>query len=442
MDSPDQAKLIFESYEHLSDYKALPYVALYTSKKGTPEIIYEKKSDDFEAPLLDVLFLFKDSEDNAPQKGTAKELKEALEAYKESKKVEQDPPKEKDESSAPEKKADTGDEKKEEPAGESKEAESPKPDTEEKPAGEKNSEGADKSGDIHYFVVRLESRKDYYIVAQSMAEIAENGTSLANFIAKNIASVWDTCFTASNAKYKEELGKLREFQARLFPKFDNIDGMDISSVYLPADLMSGNFIDAFYISENVYQIMVCTVDGYDASSNFTAASIRTIARTAATTKIVPSALITLALKRLDKILQGLHSLIHITVIQINTQSGDCKLSSLGAPNLIYAAPAKKKVESVNASPTGKILSKRKDVMDISMHLDKDDVMLFYSNGITKAYSETHKEQYGINRLAKAMYDSIKEESIFITHNVTSSIYDFTEYATFEEDIILLCIKRV
>lgn len=445
MITPQNVESVFTSYEKLPHFDSIPYLALLSVDKESQKPIFLKQKEDFKPQLLDLEKMFHEKKDEEAVEGKSsdflfqpeEEKSESDEPKEEIKEEEQQQPSSEPETTGAKTGENSEKEVKEDSAPPAKE-------NERKEEGEKGKtkvkeESEDNS--LNVYALKLNFTRDYYLLMESSDEINDETKTLLNFIRANILATVQTCFSSSNQKYKDELLKLREFQARLFPKFDNVTNMDIASVYLPADLMSGNFVDASYVNEDIYQILICTVDGYDASSAFTAASIRTIIKTNSGKRIVPSAMIQLILKKLDKIIQGLHSLIHITIVQINVKSGDCRLSSLGAPNLIYASPSAKKIEGVNASPTGKILSKRKDFMDISIHLNPGDILLYYSNGITKAYSNRENEQYGINRLARAMYNSIKEESVFITHAITDSIYEFTEYSTFEEDIILLAAKR-
>jgi hypothetical protein len=90
-----------------------------------------------------------------------------------------------------------------------------------------------------------------YCIVQAKSQIFETDGSILVLAAKLMAATGDVLFgkTASgDSRYKEELMKMRNTQARLFPKFDNIKGLDIAAVYLPMDLMTGTFLDAFHIS--------------------------------------------------------------------------------------------------------------------------------------------------------------------------------------------------
>lgn len=310
----------------------------------------------------------------------------------------------------------------------------------ENPEENKLLEGTFKEPQLNFYILQFEQNDNLFIMIQDDEAIASDTKDLLAFILKNIETMLNASYTASNERYKEQLAKLREFQARLFPKFNDVKTLDISSVYLPADLMSGNFIDAFYLNDNIYQISICSVEGYDAASSFTSATIRTLLRTNAK-RMVPSGQISFIMNKVEKVISGLHSMIFLTIIQINTNSGDCRISSLGPPNILHISAANRKMVSTNASPTGKLLAKRKNFLDISLHMDPDDTLLYYSHGVMKASSPTTNETFSLKNIVLAVKDSLDESALFLTHSVSDSIYEFTEYSHYEEDIILLAVKR-
>jgi|GEM_PF-3291299 len=298
-----------------------------------------------------------------------------------------------------------------------------------------------KTEKINYIVRKLESSgAELFLMIQSRKEIAASTAALFTFMSANLASICAITSHASQERFKTELGKLREFQARLFPKFTSVTSLDISSVYLPADLMSGNFIDAFSISESIYQIIVCSIGGYDAQSSFAGASIRTIIRTSSSPKFAPSGLIKYTIDRIERVVHGLNSMISLTVIQFNINSGDARISSFGSPNLLFASRSHKRAYNLNDSQAGKDLAKRSILKDLTVHVEGGDTLLYFSSGVTMA-ADSRGAYFGKERLVQEFAHSMDEPSIVITQNISEAIYSFTDYVNTQEDIILLAVKR-
>jgi len=247
---------------------------------------------------------------------------------------------------------------------------------------------------------------------------------------------------SASKKNRADLMSLRSIQASLFPKFENITGLDIGSVYLPAELMSGNFIDAMNIDDDQYQIVVCDISGYDAASSFAGGAIRTLLRTSTIKNPVPSALIEQINVKLSKIISAVRSLIFLTVYQINTKTGRAQMSSYGDINTIFFSKKKGKSLNINNTEIGKNLSKRLFIRDIAVQMEQGDILLFYSMGVKNATTEDGNTQYGEARLVEIVSKNIDSSSIDIVRELTGSISDFMNYSPLETDVILICIKKI
>ncbi len=59
-----------------------------------------------------------------------------------------------------------------------------------------------------------------------------------------------------NRIYQEEISRVRQIQVAQLPKFKNIHGFEIASTFLPAEDISGDFFDGFFINGNtdIFQI--------------------------------------------------------------------------------------------------------------------------------------------------------------------------------------------
>ena len=284
----------------------------------------------------------------------------------------------------------------------------------------------------------------YYLMAQSSSDISEIDVSIITMTGKLITAVNQELFGKSSereSKYKEEIMKIRNTQARLFPKFDNLKGIDAAAIYLPADLMTGDFIDALHLNDELYQIVACDIAGQDASSSFAGAAVRTLVRSFSSPTVIPSALIELINTRVQKLIQGINSLLFITVFQINTRTGKTTISSYGEINTVYYSIKKKGYIHINKTPMGQNLAKKVVFKDMSLVLDPGDSLLYYTRGAVKAPSEDKKEKYGEDRIIQNYKHNIELSPLELVHSLSETIYEFTNYSNPKDDIILLCIKK-
>ncbi len=291
---------------------------------------------------------------------------------------------------------------------------------------------------------RMPDGTDGLIVIQAKAAPDKSADEILSFFVKAVSLIGGTGTSPSDPsaeKFKAELAKLRHIQAKLFPKFGKVEGLDIASVYLPVELMSGNFVDAFYLDPSLYQITACNVSGFDASSAFTGSAIRTLIRSFSSKNVVPSALIDLVNGKLQKIITDVHFLIYLVTIQVNPATGRVKMSSLGDIDTIFYSAAKKKTFSLNRSSIGMELAKRVTLKDINIQLDPGDTLLYFSTGVKQATTEDGSKQYGEERLAENLLRAAGNASVEIVHGITQEIYEFSNYSPLDNDMILVAIKR-
>lgn len=244
----------------------------------------------------------------------------------------------------------------------------------------------------------------------------------------------------SDEKYKSELIKMRSVQAELFPKFEEIETMDISDVYLPADLMTGTFIDAFFVDEHVYQIVASDILGSDPSSTIAGASVRTLVRSLSTKQIIPSSLIDQLTSRINKVLPGIHSMLQMTVFKVNIKTGAIVISSYGEINTLFYSISRKGTVDLGQTSIGKDLEKKIIIKDLNLRLEKGDALFYFTKSASTIMNENKSDSFGRARITKVLIDSAENQSRDIVHELTNSIYDFCNYSPLEKDIILLCIK--
>ncbi|HNX23272.1 MAG TPA: SpoIIE family protein phosphatase [Spirochaetota bacterium] len=249
--------------------------------------------------------------------------------------------------------------------------------------------------------------------------------------------------TDNSDKYKKEIGNMRDIQAKLFPKFDEIKELDIRSAYLPAEFMSGTFIDGIFLDNTTYQLSACDVSEYGPASSFVGAAIRTIIRSDASQKKIPSAMIESINNKIKNMISGPagSSSIFLTIYQLNLKTGKVVISSLGNITTLFYTKKRNGLIDLASTETGKLFSNRNFLRDMTVNLEPGDALLYYTRGVKKARPENSDTEYGLNKLKDEMKLNIESGSLEIVHSIIESIYEFTDYAQLNEDIILISMKR-
>ena len=302
---------------------------------------------------------------------------------------------------------------------------------------------AAESGQVYCALIPVPWNDGGFIVIQKASDFSTAASDILTILSHTIKLAPSPAAgdNADAEKFKNELIRIREMQARLFPKFNAVKGFDIAAVFLPADLMSGNFVDGFFIDETLYQITACIVSGYDAASSFAGAAIRTLVRSEGSRKIVPSLLIETIMTKMKNITSGIHAIIYLSIYQINTNNGKIVMSSYGDPTSIFYNSKKKGYMNLMNTEVGKLLAKRNFFRDISLVLEPGDIMLYYSNGAVNASTEDGSMQYGESHLVEELLKLRDDTSLETVHGLSQSIFEFSNYKPNPEDILLISMRR-
>lgn len=240
---------------------------------------------------------------------------------------------------------------------------------------------------------------------------------------------------------RQELMNLRHIQAMLFPKFEGIEGFDVGNVLLPAQTMSGNFIDGFFLSDELYQIVACVVSGHDATAPVVGSAVRTLVRSSSGPNIVPSALVTLLGQKIAKVVAGVHYLVNVNVFQLNLRTGKMVISSFGPVTALLYDAQKRGALNLGDTAIGKELAKRATVKDLSFSFRPGDSLLYYTPSVTGAESEDGSATFGYSALWDKYVKNIESPAVEHVHLITQSIFEFSNYAPLKEDVILVKIRK-
>jgi serine phosphatase RsbU (regulator of sigma subunit) len=300
----------------------------------------------------------------------------------------------------------------------------------------------------HIYPVKRLSNVTDILIAESKSALDENIENIISYISDVIVNFLinqekEKTSSDNSEKYKQEIGNIRDIQAKLFPRFDNIKGMDIRSAYLPAEFMSGTFIDGFFLDNNTYQLSACDVSGYGPASSFVGAAIKTILRSDAPQKMVPSLMIETIVSKIKNMISGQagSSNIFLTIYQLDLKTGKAKISSLGTITTLFYTKKRSGLIDLAQTEAGKLTSNRNFIRDMSINLEEGDTLLYYTRGVRKAKAEKSETEFGLEKLKEYMKENIESGSLEIVHSIIESIYEFTDYAQLNEDIILISMKR-
>ncbi|TAL33827.1 MAG: fused response regulator/phosphatase [Spirochaetes bacterium] len=242
-------------------------------------------------------------------------------------------------------------------------------------------------------------------------------------------------------RYKAEIAKVRKIQAAALPDFSALFGYDIGYTFMPADDISGDFFDGFYLDDSTYQIVLCDVSGHGMASSYVGNEIRSLFRSISRPDLSPGATLTEVNRLLFQDISEINYFGTAILCRINLHLGELVIASAGHPPVIWYRERDESNRMLDS--TGPLLgffdnaTFGEDVLALS----PGDAVLFYTDGVTETFSPETGEFYGELRLLKHFMEIAPLDSREIIQEIIGSVYEFNEYTNQADDITMICIKR-
>lgn len=246
--------------------------------------------------------------------------------------------------------------------------------------------------------------------------------------------------------YKERVAKELELAAKiqkqLLPtQMPKIKGLDISAGLLPAEEIGGDCYDFIRVGEDKLVMYIGDVTGHGVPSGIVVSIANALAYHLADKEDILNVMISL-----NKVIkEKTSSNMFLTMVMLNWDAANGKLQFVNAGHeqmVHYHA----KEEKVTLTPMGGLalgmfpdigkLLKLQDVV-----LEKDDVLVLYSDGIPESW-KNEKEMYGMARFKRAISDySDLPSSIAIRNALLADVKEFSGKYKQMDDITLIVLKR-
>lgn len=244
-------------------------------------------------------------------------------------------------------------------------------------------------------------------------------------------------------KIENELKIAREIQLALLPsKIPDVKGYDISGMNLPALQVGGDYYDVIKLTETKTALVIADVSGKGTPASLLMANIQSAVHS--------------YLKLYE---ENSFSLVKVTekineLIYENTASDKFITffwGILDSENNTF--------EYINAGHNPPVLLKKDNlillneggfmigIIDVGINyevgkveIDKDDVIVFYTDGVTEA-NDSEGMEFGEKRLYEIIIKYKNDSSVMILDEIKHSIKDFTKDTSQYDDITMIVLKK-
>ena len=242
-------------------------------------------------------------------------------------------------------------------------------------------------------------------------------------------------------RLEKELDVAREIQKKILPeKNPDYDRLEISSVFIPAFEVGGDYYDFFELSKTKFGFVIADVSGKGISAALIMAEVKGIFESL--TKMIESPR-EILIKANDILKRTLDSRTFVSAAYglIDTENGKMKIARAGhCPVLLLRNNT---AQSVRPSGIGlgiiEVNRFDQNLAELEINLQTNDTIVLYTDGITEAKNENLNdfgEKYFTEILLENGSKSAAEISQKVIREVTTYSHNYSQY----DDITLVILK--
>jgi PAS domain S-box-containing protein len=291
----------------------------------------------------------------------------------------------------------------------------------------------DNKGNIIYYEGTVED-----ITQRKLAEL---GLDKAN---KQILAL-NELLKEENLRMGSELNVTRKLQQMILPKDKElalIPALDIAGYMEPAAEVGGDYYDVLQQNGRI-KIGIGDVTGHGLESGMLMIMVQTAVRTLLQSEENdPVRFLDILNRTIYGNVQRMSSDKNLTLAMIDYEDG--KLTLSGQHEEIIVVRKNGDLERFDTVDLGFPIGLEEEIFSFldqkQIELDKGDVMVLYTDGITEAENEA-RQLYGLDRLCEVICENVDKSAIAIRHAVIDDLRSHIGSQKIYDDITLLVLKQ-
>ncbi len=245
--------------------------------------------------------------------------------------------------------------------------------------------------------------------------------------------------TIQKTKLEADMKIAMEMQMELLPKAPpECDVFEVASMYTPAEMIGGDYYDYIDINDHNTGFIVADVTGHGVSAAFIMTLVKTCVQLSSTgivsTKEVVSELNSFLFKNIPR-----NNFVSMLYAILNTEERTLHYTSAGHnPSMRYCAKCDK---FIPITTDGLFLSlfEETEYGEIVIPLEKNDIYLFYTDGLTEATNK-HKEFLGIPRVQEVIRENKDKSAQEISSILFWYLHEYIEHEPLDDDLTFIVLK--
>ena len=242
-------------------------------------------------------------------------------------------------------------------------------------------------------------------------------------------------------RLEKELDVAREVQRKILPsRHPEYIGLEISSVFIPAFEVGGDYYDFFEISESKLGFVIADVSGKGISAAFIMAEVKGIFESLSQTITKPKDILISANKILKRTLDR-SSFVSAAYGIIDREKETLTISRAGHCPVILIRNGQAETLRPSGIGLGLNFTEHFDnsLDETKINLDDEDLIVLYTDGITEA-KNTDLEDFGLDNFEKILIENAKASPDEIENKVIREVTVFSQSHSQYDDITLVIFK--
>ncbi len=296
------------------------------------------------------------------------------------------------------------------------------------------------------FSVKFNNAIYGYILIQRNEAFSQNDKEIislyldyTNLLNERISSQGE--LSRKNEEYRKEIDIIRRLEVSKLPDFRLVQGFDTAFAFMPAQELSGDFFDGFFLDDDIYQIILCDVSGHGIASSYVGNQIRTMFREKSSPGKKPSEIVREINSQLAVDLQELRYYCTAQIVQIYFDTSTILFLSAGHPEAIVQKNNGKDISLTKCKSPVIGLFENETYTDEIINMEKGDILFLYTDGLIEEHSPDYNTMYGLNNVIESLKSANGMTSTEKLHHCLGNFYEFNGYHPQNDDITLICIKK-
>jgi len=242
-------------------------------------------------------------------------------------------------------------------------------------------------------------------------------------------------------RLERELDVAREMQQKILPQYiPQVEHLEISSVFVPAFEVGGDYYDFFELPGNKFGFVIADVSGKGISAAFIMAELRGIIESLVNTYTKPKDILVQTNSIIERTL-GKKNFITAVFGVFDFTEEKLYLSRAGHTSMLLVRNNGMKEILPNGVGLGLTHTEKFETFleEYSLELKENDIFVLYTDGVTEAKDENLRD-FGVTTLKKIIEESQSESVTMIAQNVMRQVSLFSRGTPQHDDITLLLFK--